>query len=68
MIKVLFFLFRCQVTEIQKIYSWKGLNKCFGVKKKGHVILFESTRLKKKNDKKSETKRGSNKKKFYKKR
>ena len=27
-------LFRCQITEIQKIYSWKGFNRCFGVKKK----------------------------------
>ena len=42
------FLFRCQRTEIQKIYSWKGLNKCFGVKKKGLFILIEKTRLKKK--------------------
>ena len=34
MMKELLFLFRCQITEIQKIYSWKGLNKCFWCKKK----------------------------------
>ena len=39
MIKELFFLFRCQITEIQKIYSWKGPNKCFLCQKKGHVCL-----------------------------
>ena len=61
------FLFRCQITEIQKIYSWRGLNKCFGVKKKGLVILFERTRLKKKK-KKSETKKGDRTKKSFTKR
>ena len=38
------FLFRCQMTEIQKIYSWRELNKCC-VKKKGRVYLVWKNKI-----------------------
>ena len=44
-----------------------GFKQVFWGQKKGHVILFERTRLKKK-EKRVKQKRRSNKKKFYKKR
>ena len=46
MIKELFFLFRCQINS-ENIFL-EGFKQVFFVSKKGHVILFENTRLKKK--------------------
>ena len=35
------FLFRCQMTEIQKIYSWSGLNRCFCVRKRSRLSCLK---------------------------
>ena len=49
--KELFFLFRCQITEIQKNIFLEVFKQVFWGQKKGLVILFERTRLKKRKEK-----------------
>ena len=49
------FLFRCQMTEIQKIYSWSGVKHVFLRQKKRSIYLVWKNKIEKKHKKKSET-------------